>query len=131
MQQLRSTREGMEGSTDETMERHIWSRSLKQWLGAKMQTAVARLPESTSLVHLNHHHASSSRRRAVRVWRIGGPSFCFIRFKSKPKPLGLLSRIPRRPAMARLLVRRRPLDCETARVLCAHCGLLTAACGLR
>jgi len=62
----------MEGSTDETVERDIWSRSLKQWLEAKIQAAVSRLPEPTSLVHLDHHHASSSRRRAVRVWRIGG-----------------------------------------------------------
>lgn len=62
----------MEGSTDETVERDIWSRSLKQWLEAKIQAAVSRLPEPTPLVHLDHHHASSSRRRAVRVWRIGG-----------------------------------------------------------
>ena len=38
------------------------------------------------------------------------------------------------PAMAQLrqlLVRRRLLDCKTARVLCAQqrCGLLTADCG--
>lgn len=137
VQQLRSKRKRMEGSTDETVG-DIWSRSLKRWLEAKIQAAVTRPPEPTSLVHLDHHHASSSRKRAVRVWRIGGVGVPFILLHplhvraQTPRPVVLNPAPP--PAMAQLrqlLVRRRLLDCKTARVLCAQqrCGLLTADCG--
>lgn len=44
VQQLRSKRKRMEGSTDETVG-DIWSRSLKRWLEAKIQAAVTR-PQS-------------------------------------------------------------------------------------
>ena len=138
VQQLRSKRKRMEGSTDETVERDIWSRSLKQWLEAKIQAAVTRLPEPTSLVHLDHHHASSSRRRAVRSGVLEALELPFILLHplhvraQTLRPVVLNPAPP--PAMAQLrqlLVWRRLLDCKTARVLCAqqHCGLLTADCG--